>query len=449
MREYDKLTSSYKEELIENLKKFISINSVLDESTVSKENPFGIGVTNALKFVEDLARKDGFIVNNYNNMIVEILCGTGEKNITILAHADVVPAATGWDQDPFELVEKDGVLYARGVADDKGPALAAYYGLKALRDNNLLGNYQVRFLVGGNEETGSKGVEYYFNELKKPQPTLGFSPDSNYPLIYGEKSICNFKIEFDLQSNDIKSFKGGVASNSVIELFEVELRNDEQLLKYKDKIKCEKIDNKWVFKGKAAHGSVPWEGENAALYAIQKLAVIYDIPELKKLYNCLGDPRGKGMNADFHSEDMGTSSCNLGIIEYDGNKVTAIINFRFVDTVSEETIVKNITEALKPFKVTLLGVSPLLFYPLDSVLVSTLLSVYREETGDLVTPPQTTGGGTYAKEADNVIAFGMEFPGWDSKMHSPGECTKKEHLFKSMSIYARAIVGLGKKLNEN
>ena len=62
------------------------------------------------------------------------------------------------------------------------------------------------------------------------------------------------------------------------------------------------------------------------------------------------------------------------------------------------------------------------------------------------------GGGTYAKEANNVVAFGMEFPGWDSHMHSPGEQAKKADLFKSMSIYARAIIELGKILenkNEN
>lgn len=96
-----------------------------------------------------------------------------------------------------------------------------------------------------------------------------------------------------------------------------------------------------------------------------------------------------------------------------------------------------------------MSISPLLFYPLDSVLVSTLLKAYQKETGDIVTKPLTTGGGTYAKEADNVIAFGMQFPGWDSMMHSPSESTRKKDLFKSIAIYARAIVELGKKIDEN
>ena len=164
---YKKLTASYEAEMMENLKKFIAIDSTYDESTVDEDNPFGKGVSKALQFIAELARKDGFIVNNYGNYIVEILTNELDKNITIMAHADIVPVGTGWPQDPFTILEKDGFLYARGVADDKGPLLSCYYGLKALRDNNLLGNYQVRFLVGGNEERGSACMEHYFHTLKK------------------------------------------------------------------------------------------------------------------------------------------------------------------------------------------------------------------------------------------------------------------------------------------
>ena len=134
------------QELLENLGKFVSINSVFDGSTVDKNNPFGKGVSKALGFIEKLARNDGFTVTNYENKVVEILCGEG-KNITILAHADVVPAGTGWNQDPFKMVDHGDRLTGRGVADDKGPLLAAYYAMKAIRDNHLQGDYQIRFIV--------------------------------------------------------------------------------------------------------------------------------------------------------------------------------------------------------------------------------------------------------------------------------------------------------------
>ena len=118
----------------------------------------------------------------------------------------------------------------------------------------------------------------------------------------------------------------------------------------------------------------------------------------------------------------------------------------------DEKVKAKIKEKSKPFTITFLGESKLLFYPKESVLVQTLLNAYQEETGDYTSEPKAIGGGTYAKEANNILAFGMEMPGWDSKMHSPGEQVRKADLFKSIAIYAKAIADLGKKLegrNEN
>ena len=191
---FEKITSKYKKDVLEKLAEFVLINSVYDEKSVSKADPFGAGVSEALNYIATLAYYDGFDVKNYDNKVVEIIAGKGVKNITIMAHADVVPTGDGWKQNPFVVRETKTHLYGRGVADDKGPCLAAYYALKALKDNKLLGRYQVRLLVGGNEERGSLCMEHYFHTLNKPQPTYGFSPDSNFPLIFAEKGIINFKV---------------------------------------------------------------------------------------------------------------------------------------------------------------------------------------------------------------------------------------------------------------
>ena len=45
-------------------------------------------------------------------------------------------------------------------------------------------------LIGGNEERGSACLEHYFHKLNKPYPKYGFTPDGDFPLIYGEKGIC-------------------------------------------------------------------------------------------------------------------------------------------------------------------------------------------------------------------------------------------------------------------
>ena len=70
---YQELVKPYQEELMKSLKEFIAIDSVYDEETRSEMDPFGKGVSKALQYIENLAKKDGFIVKNYDNMVVEIL----------------------------------------------------------------------------------------------------------------------------------------------------------------------------------------------------------------------------------------------------------------------------------------------------------------------------------------------------------------------------------------
>ena len=451
---YDVITKQYHDDLLKNLGEFVAINSVLDEETVSKENPFGQGVTNALTYIANLAQDDGFEVRNYANKVVEIICGEG-KNITILAHADVVPAGTGWDQEPFQMIDHGDRLTGRGVADDKGPLLAAYYAMKAVRDNHLQGDYQIRFIVGGNEESGSAGVEYYFQKLKKPQPDFGFSPDAEYPLIFAEKGIINFEVKKKLNLKHVHSIHGGVASNSVIEKCDVVMDYDPEFITYltDHSYKTTSLrDGDLVtvtFHGVAAHGSTPELGSNAGMAAIKALAKFYTNKDLLHLYGCYGNLQGYGLEAYANSDEMGHNTLNVGIIDWDENgEFKMIVNFRYVDRCHVDEAQYNIKEHSKPFSVDFLSESKLLFYPKESVLVQTLLQAYQKETGDYKSAPKAIGGGTYAKEADNVVAFGAEFPGWNSYMHSPGEQVKKADLFKSISIYAKAIVDLGKKLEE-
>ena len=447
---YQELVKPYQEPLMKSLKEFIAIDSTYDEETKDADNPFGKGVSKALQYIANLAKQDGFIVKNYDNMVVEILTNELEPNVTIMAHADVVPVGTGWPQDPFALTEKGDFLYARGVADDKGPLLSAYYGLKALRDNNLLGNYQVRFLVGGNEERGSACMEHYFQTLKKKQPTYGFSPDSAYPLTYAEKGIGGFLVKKEIILPEVISMKGGVASNSVIEKCEVLMKEDLNFIAY---LNNNNVDFSFVdkgnemlltFNGLAAHGSVPWMGKNAAMLAVKYVGEYYKNADLQLLYKLYSPLRGEGVNAAAHSEDMGDNSLNVGIFSLENGVLQMVVNFRHVETVTSEQMMNNIIEASKPFEVQSFGFSPVLYYPKDHPLIKTLLRVYQEETGDYQTPIIASGGGTYAKEADNIVAFGMEYPGHDPKMHGVNENTKKSYLFESMGIFAHAIIELGK-----
>ena len=398
-----------------NLKKFVAIPSVYSDSTKNEQHPFGIEVSNALNFICDLAKKDGFKATNYDNMIVEIIIGDEtKKNVTVMAHADVVPEGNGWDQDPFEVVEKNGVVYGRGVADDKGPLLSAYYGIKGLNDNGLIDGYYVRLLVGGNEESGSLGMEHYFHTLKKVQPDLGFSPDSGYPLTYGEKGIIGFESSIKVNLPEVISIDGGLASNAVIEECRVEMKPNDGFIAFlkKNNVKFSYEESKGnyviTFFGRSAHGSVPWMGINAGLIALDMLGQYFNNKELQHAYKCYSGTRGEGVKADAHSVDMGDNSLCVGFVKLHSGELKLIINYRYIETVTPESMIERFVENSKPMIVKVLSTSPLLFYPKDSLLIKTLMRAYQEETGDYESEPMTSGGGTYAKEADNVVAFGIQ-----------------------------------------
>ncbi len=62
----------------------------------------------------------------------------------------------------------DGKIYGRGTIDDKGPAIACLYALKALKDSNVKLNKKIRIIFGTNEETGWGCVDYYFKHEQTP-----------------------------------------------------------------------------------------------------------------------------------------------------------------------------------------------------------------------------------------------------------------------------------------
>ncbi len=449
---FKELVKKYENETVETLKDFVNINSVYDASSVSKENPYGEGVSKALAFVESLALRDHFKVRNIENRVVEITIGEeNSPNIGIFAHADVVPATGDWVSPPFAAEIREGKLYGRGTSDDKGPAIAAYYALKALHENNLINGYSVRLVIGGDEERGSSCMHYYFNTYKAKAPDYGFTPDAEFPLIYGEKGITDFRMKKAIDLAPIISFKGGEASNSVIDKVSVLLPHDESLLdflkanKVNFSVKEEGKNNVITFIGKSAHGSLPELGVNAGVMMFKYLGEFYKLAHLTNLAKKLRDPSGKTMDAFFETPLLHATTYNMGLLNYENGELSFVINFRHPENVDLASNFKTIEEELAMTLSIISQRKPLLFDP-ESKFIQTLLKAYQDETGDLISKPLAIGGGTYAKECPNTVAFGSAFSGRPGDIHSPNEQVLITDLYAQSAIYARAIYYLGTKL---
>lgn len=445
----------YQKEALEKLQVWIQIPSVYDEESVTKQHPFGKEVARALEYIACLGEEKGFSVDRCDGYCTEITYGKGEKIIGIYAHCDVVPVSGNWKHPPFAAEIEDDVLYGRGTSDDKGPAMAAFYALVALKEKGMIDeSYQVRLVIGGNEERGSACLDYYFHHLHKPYPTYGFTPDGEFPLIYGEKGIANYQTKGKISLSAIESIQAGVVANSVIDFASATLKkvDIEQLCAYLEEKKYqyhmeEKENICLEIRGKAAHGSLPEEGVNAGLQMLDVLSHIYDIPEWKAIVHAYEDPSGKSLGEFYHSDLLHDTTYNVGIIEYQDDVFSMVVNFRYPEQVSPEEVVKRIDQKL-PFQTTLLSASKALCFDPQSPMIQNLLHVYQEETGDMTTPIMTIGGGTYAKESQNTIAFGSAFPGSHDCIHDANEHIELKDFYLSMPIYAHAIYTLGKETCE-
>lgn len=450
--DFKKLVKPYKKESINQLKDWIKINSVDDPTTYSNDAPFGKGVKEALEYIASLAEKEGFNVDRCDNYCTEISYGEGDL-ISVFAHADVVPATGKWDTDPFDPVIKDDIMYGRGTSDDKGPAMASFYALKALKDNNLIDGYKVSLVIGGNEEKGGRCLDYYFNKLNKPNPKYGFTPDGDFPLIYGEKGIGGYIHKYQINTPDIISINGGIAVNSVIDEAHAILNKSVNLKENASAFFSLINTNYHIFEGsqydelvvygKSSHGSLPHLGKNAGLNLLKFLSFFYKDPTLGKLADYYLETTGKKMGVYYESEYLHNTTYNVGVITFDKGVLSLHVNFRYPENVDLNEVKNKINSLDVGFVDSISGGEPLLFDP-KSPLVSTLLKVYQEETNDYKTPIITIGGGTYAKECKNTIAFGSCFPGRYDKIHEPNEEIHLSDYLDSQAIYARAIYELGK-----
>ena len=182
--DFRKFAEEHRDALIADLQGCIRIPSVYadDESGY----PYGKPVQECLEYMLETARRLGFPVHNMDNQVGWCEYGQGEEMVAVLCHLDVVPEGDGWSVPPYEGLVKDGRIYGRGTMDDKGPALAALYGLAALREAGLTPRRRIRLIFGLNEETGSADMKYYLRHGGEV-PVMGITPDGEYPVINGER----------------------------------------------------------------------------------------------------------------------------------------------------------------------------------------------------------------------------------------------------------------------
>lgn len=202
--------------------------------------------------------------------------------------------------------------------------------------------------------------------------------------------------------------------------------------------------------GKSAHGAYPQAGVNAISVMMEFLGNLnFSSDELNVFFDFyrryIGfDVNGKNLGCGFEDAQSGKLTLNVGLVHYDKGSITLNINVRYPVTVTEEQVYEGILPTLNEYDMGLIKVSgkPSVYMAPDSPMIKTLVGIYQKHTGDTESKPIVIGGGTYAKAAKNIIAFGGIFPGDEDRMHQKDERISIDRFMTMTKIYAEAIYQL-------
>ena len=427
-------------EQIEDLKALVRIPSVSRGDPAEPGKPFGKTVYEALQATLQIARRLGLKAWDVDGYCGVVEYGEGEELLGILAHLDVVPEGEGWSVPPYSATEKDGRIIGRGTLDDKSPALSAIYALAAIKAKGFPMKRRVRVILGCDEEIGSLGVEHYLEV--EGQPTLAFTPDAEYPVVNSEMGIMHTTYEKKYVS--ALRIDCGTAANVIPGVIRAELPCKAVPVAAPEGFTATYEENRITVEGRGGHASMPEFAKNALL-ALMDILTKQPLPEedlktVNALHTLWGyDLHGETIGVDV-TDESGRTTYSPDVIRFDENGVRFIADCRHPFTAKAEDLLKTWDAAYEKegFVRTDTTIKPGHFIPADSELVSTLMNVYNELNGS-DSKPLSMGGGTYAREMDNAVAFGIVREGEESMCHMPDESISIEDIRFNTVCMAEAI----------
>ena len=437
------ITNQVKDEFLTSLNTLISYPSVLNEG--ENGTPFGQAIQDVLEKTLEICRSLGFTTyldpKGYYGY-AEI--GQGAELLAVLCHLDVVPSGdeADWRTPPFEASIKDGWIFGRGVQDDKGPSMAALYAVKALLDSGVKFKKRVRFIFGTDEETLWRCMGRY-NELEETA-TLGFAPDSSFPLTYAEKGLLQVKLhgpgseQLELEAGEAFNVVPGKASYQGELLKQVVAGLQAASFDY------EQNDQQVTVLGLPKHAKDAAEGINAIVRLATVLQPLQAHPALAFIAEAVGeDATGSRLFGDISDEPSGRLSFNIAGLTLNSEKSEIRIDIRIPVLADKDQLVAQLAEIAGRYQLDYEEFDYLapLYIPKDSELVSTLMAIYQEKTGD-TSPAMSSGGATFARTMPNCVAFGALFPDVEQTEHQANERASLEDLYRAMDIYAETIFRL-------
>ncbi len=443
------------EDVVRDIESLVAHPSVADSSRAAEGAPYGPDVRAALDEALSIARRLGYQTGSYEGYMgfADVL-GYSERQVSTIAHLDVVPAGTGWATDPFSMVRRDGWLLGRGVIDDKGPAVLSLYAGAYLIRQGIKPRYTFRALLGCDEEVGMTDVHRYLDRYEAP--AFLFTPDATFPLCNAEKGLFDGTFTTAPLDGRVRDFSGGEVSNAIPGEATMLLAADAASLPAADGIEVEDAGEglaRLTAHGCGGHASMP-EGTVNAIGLLVSYVLDNGLVEgdERRAFELLGrihaDTAGEGLGIATSSPAFGPLTVVGSVVRMSEGRIVQSIDSRYPDSTSVDELASALTELAASYGATFeTGVTKVPFsVAADSAPVRALLETYADVTGEHA-EPFAMGGGTYARNFPAGVSFGPEeeiadTPAWAGSMHGPNEAANEASLKRALKMYVIAILRL-------
>ena len=215
--------------LFDDLAKLVAVPSVSTDRRHQRE------IARSADIVANLMKRAGLdhvkllSPGNANPFVFgESLQAPGAPTVLLYAHHDVQPAADEreWRSSPWKLTRRNGRLYGRGSADDKGAIVAQLAAIAAYLKNNLPLPVNVKMLAEGEEEIGSENLIPFVRRNRKlvDADIIVVCDTGNvatgFPSItYSLRGVISLMVEVETADGPRHSgFAGGVMPDAAIAL---------------------------------------------------------------------------------------------------------------------------------------------------------------------------------------------------------------------------------------
>lgn len=378
----------------------------------------------------------------------DLSAGAGAPTVLIYGHYDVQPVdpIELWKSDPFEPVERNGQIFARGAADDKGQIFYAVVAARAWKEMERKLPINLKFCIEGEEESSSLGLAKALPSLKEKLradyllvPDCGQLDKDTPALSLGARGMVGLEVTLTGSKSDLHSgLYGGLAYNpnrALVELL-AKLWDDQGRVQvegfYDDVVEMSPQEQRlYAFRFDKAqlakeYGIEAFGGEKG-----RTLAEANSLRPTVEINGISGGYTGAGMKTVIPARAMAKITCRL-VPNQDPHKIEKQV---------AEFLKKNSVPGMK-VKIDLHGGDRAFRGNPNSPIAKAVARAAEEAAGKKC--ENILSGGSLPIIADLIETSGMEVVGMgyglpEDNIHAPNECFDMARFEKGFLTVARTF----------